>query len=142
MPQCRSGAAPLREACAEMAPALAALELGVPEFGDLYPEESAAWNVATADPVLDLLLPRGRSLLVRRLAAALSAELGRALRPARGGLRASGSPRETEQRATLKAFRVSDLSMATPAAQWSELREREALPPFTRTCGRTQTRRQ
>jgi hypothetical protein len=49
-----SGAAPLREACAELAPALGALESGVPEFGLLYPEESAAWNVASADPVLDV----------------------------------------------------------------------------------------
>jgi hypothetical protein len=49
-----SGAVPLREACAEMAPALGALEAGVPEFGALYPEESRAWNVATADPVLDV----------------------------------------------------------------------------------------
>jgi hypothetical protein len=37
-----------------MAPALGALELGVPEFGDLYPEESEKWNVATADPGLDV----------------------------------------------------------------------------------------
>lgn len=49
-----SGVVPLHEACAEMAPALSELEVGVPEFGLLYPEESTAWNVASPDPVLDV----------------------------------------------------------------------------------------
>jgi hypothetical protein len=33
--------------------ALQQLDLGVPSFGLLYPEESAQWNVASPDPVLD-----------------------------------------------------------------------------------------
>lgn len=47
------GATPTSEACPLLQGALEALELGVPNFGLLYAEESAQWNVAAADAVLD-----------------------------------------------------------------------------------------
>ena len=47
------GSPALRASCAALAAALAALEVDVPAFGELYAEESAAWNVASADPNLD-----------------------------------------------------------------------------------------
>lgn len=47
------GGTPASEACPLLQQALDALELGVPNFGLLYAEESAQWNVASADPGLD-----------------------------------------------------------------------------------------
>jgi hypothetical protein len=47
------GGTPASEACPLLQGALEALEVGVPSFGLLYAEESAQWNVASADPVLD-----------------------------------------------------------------------------------------
>ena len=44
----------LRALCAELAAALEELETRVPAFGRLYAEESARWNVASADPDLDV----------------------------------------------------------------------------------------
>ena len=51
-----AGASPpeLRAYCAELAAALASLEVGVPDFGRLFPEESSHWNVASAAPELDV----------------------------------------------------------------------------------------
>ena len=47
------GGTPVSEGCPLLQGALQALELGVPTFGQLYEEESAQWNVASADPKLD-----------------------------------------------------------------------------------------
>lgn len=47
------GTTPSSEACPLLKEALEELVLGVPNFGLLYPEESAQWNVGSADPVLD-----------------------------------------------------------------------------------------
>jgi hypothetical protein len=47
------GGTPASEACPLLQQALDSLELSVPSFGLLYAEESAQWNVASADPGLD-----------------------------------------------------------------------------------------
>ena len=44
---------PRSEACVLLQGALDSLEVGVPNFGLLYPEESSQWNVHAADPNLD-----------------------------------------------------------------------------------------